>query len=133
MNNIFYYFGIAFILIEVWRTIGKKKLLAEREEIEKASMESVSNIDVTKIFDYAKKHGIKAMIGFLNMGWQIIGMFSTPESRYFIAHFVLTFVFAYLPMFTKDKNKKYEIEVVGTIISVLIIGLIMYSHFINNE
>jgi len=136
MGDWFYYLGIFFIIngiIFIFNKKEKDKMQQMREDADTAVSEGISQLDPNKGIDFAKKtlkdSWLRSLIGIAFSIWEIFGFFYTKQWGLFLFSIIVGTSLSYLPHFTKIKEKRREIDMVGSIVNIIVIGLILYNHF----
>lgn len=158
MNDLFYYFGIIFIingiksLVFFNREFEKsyaviegskssmdflKKALKERKEKdlcqleeERSKIEEIIKDNMKTLDNKIKPNKLSNVISVLYFLWHIVGVIASNLWVLFSLNLIITGISAFLPLFYNTTKKQEKIiSVCNTLSKIVVMGEIIYLHF----
>ena len=140
--DVFYLFGIVFILDElyhmVFKTAGfssevrdlvKKSTVVDYRDADKAIDTMKETIDFNK--EQERKKPFEAILFYVNMAWVTLGLF-TVDWFYFMMLPLISIVSVtiFIQMIKRDKKKTEKLlKIFFNSLSILVLSFIIYHHF----
>lgn len=153
MIEIFYYIGLFCVASCIEEVVNTNRLKRTNkfanetiEDGEKKINELKSRIgtyttldkelsSVSDIYKKAKKkiNPIRAIVGFITLFWNIVGIFITEQKLFFVVLLFITFSAPYfIRISTKNERQQIILSYITNIASLILVSAIAYNHFFKN-
>lgn len=132
MDNLFYFTGIVF-MAEALRSAfaANKEVDSYKADVsfpdKNISIDELKNLKAS-LMSNVKGKIFPAILGALMITWNIVGILYTQEWKLFLASIVITLVSSVIVAYIK-KFRTVPIIIVSNILYLLVISLILYTHF----
>ncbi len=137
MVNIFYYIGficLASCLEEIFNNKRRKEYNVKLKDaydttIESTALYGVSKVPIKNILSKTAG-GLRWLVGFITLGWNITGIVISEQRHFFILLFCISLI--PITLFIKDEKKQIQIMLFDSVVSLVLVSVILYNYFFNN-